>query len=165
MANQSVTGTSAILSKYRDIIASKMFEQIDRNGDCHIWLGPRWDNRHEYGVVRISKNLITYRFKTHRVMGALSLDLDIDDSRLAIAHKCNNKQCLNPEHLYICTIGQNTIDAYKDGLHNNRVGKYNSKCKSGHTRVINYSGRYYCPECQRRRDQIKARNDQRNKEC
>ncbi len=34
-----------------------------------------------------------------------------------IGHKCNNKGCINPNHLYLTTAQQNSTDAAKDGLY------------------------------------------------
>ena len=35
---------------------------------------------------------------------------------LYVCHKCNNKRCINPEHLYLGTQSKNMQDAYRDGL-------------------------------------------------
>ena len=40
------------------------------------------------------------------------------DKSLEVCHRCNNKLCVNPEHLYVATHAQNIRDAIKDGLFN-----------------------------------------------
>lgn len=35
---------------------------------------------------------------------------------MQVCHKCNNKHCVNPEHLYLGTAKQNINDAIRDGL-------------------------------------------------
>lgn len=34
-----------------------------------------------------------------------------------VAHKCNNKSCVNPNHFYLTTAKQNSSDAARDGLY------------------------------------------------
>lgn len=34
-----------------------------------------------------------------------------------VAHHCNNKGCVNPEHFYLTSPQQNSIDAARDGLY------------------------------------------------
>lgn len=36
---------------------------------------------------------------------------------LVVAHKCNNKGCINPEHFYTTTPENNSSDAARDGLY------------------------------------------------
>jgi len=33
-----------------------------------------------------------------------------------VCHTCNNKKCVNPNHLYLATTGENIKDAWRDGL-------------------------------------------------
>ncbi len=39
-----------------------------------------------------------------------------DPGKLMVLHRCNNKRCINPEHLYLGTHADNTADALRDGL-------------------------------------------------
>lgn len=48
---------------------------------------------------------------------------------LSICHRCNNKACVNPDHLYAATNRQNTIDAGRDGL---LVRRIRERCPKGH---------------------------------
>ena len=36
---------------------------------------------------------------------------------MCVCHKCNNKRCINPEHLYLDTIAGNSRKAAEDGLY------------------------------------------------
>ncbi len=36
---------------------------------------------------------------------------------LAVLHKCNSKSCVNPDHLYVGTISDNTKDSVRAGTH------------------------------------------------
>jgi hypothetical protein len=46
---------------------------------------------------------------------------------MVVGHKCNNKGCINPDHLYLTTSSQNSTDAARDGLY--RSGFINMKFK------------------------------------
>lgn len=41
---------------------------------------------------------------------------DIPDNHV-VAHRCNNKGCVNPNHLYLCTAHLNSTHASRDGLY------------------------------------------------
>lgn len=74
------------------------------------------------------------RFLIHR----LSYILYIGDipKGLLVCHKCNNKRCINPDHLYAATQSQNVKDAYKDGLINYRRGENHHYTKLSDKEVI-----------------------------
>ncbi len=46
---------------------------------------------------------------------------------LCVCHRCNNKSCVNPEHLYLATHAQNIQDAYSDGLISRPEGEQHHK--------------------------------------
>lgn len=55
--------------------------------------------------------------KAHRVAWALANSQDIPDG-MVIMHTCDNTKCVNPSHLTLGTISENTFDAYTRGLAN-----------------------------------------------
>lgn len=48
---------------------------------------------------------------------------------LCVCHRCNNKGCVNPDHLYLGTHAQNIQDAYNDGLISRPEGEEHYKTK------------------------------------
>lgn len=48
---------------------------------------------------------------------------------MVVAHSCNNKGCINTNHLYLTTPKQNSTDAARDGLY--RSGAQHPKHKFG----------------------------------
>ena len=76
-------------------------------GECMIWIatsnksyGYIWDGRTQRGA--------------HRVSWELSRG-EIPPG-LMVLHKCNNKLCVNPGHLYVGDQSRNMRDALRDGL-------------------------------------------------
>lgn len=39
------------------------------------------------------------------------------DTNLVVAHRCNNKSCINSNHFYLTTKEKNSTDAARDGLY------------------------------------------------
>jgi len=37
--------------------------------------------------------------------------------KMFVCHKCDNKRCSNPEHLFLATCKENNLDAIKKGIH------------------------------------------------
>lgn len=42
---------------------------------------------------------------------------------LWVLHRCNNKRCVNPEHIYAGTVRQNVMDAIADGVWPSKKGR------------------------------------------
>lgn len=65
-------------------------------------------------------------YKVHRIAANLWLDFDLN-SPLLICHRCDNKKCVNPEHLFIGTHIDNAQDMVKKNRCNPPIGERNSK--------------------------------------
>jgi hypothetical protein len=55
------------------------------------------------------------QFLAHRLTYCIYTGMSMDDERLVL-HKCNNKRCCNPEHLYAGTQADNVRDAVEHGI-------------------------------------------------
>jgi hypothetical protein len=71
-----------------------------------------------------------------------------------VCHRCNNKGCINPEHLYAATHQQNIIDASRDGLlRNQNTGKTCcSNCAGAYS--FDARGHRFCKECKKASNRI-----------
>ena len=91
---------------------------IDNDSNCWNWMGAK--ACHGYGA-------ITYNNKCQRVhrLSYVTFVGAIPDN-LSVLHKCDNKLCCNPEHLFLGTQKDNMQDMYKKGrAHFQKKGEEN----------------------------------------
>jgi len=81
---------------------------IDDKTGCWLYIGGN-DGRKGYGKIRFRYRKVA----VHRVSAHLYLGLDLTNNNLQALHKqnCPNKNCWNPEHLYVGTHHDNMQDA------------------------------------------------------
>ncbi len=86
----------------------KKFESqyVKRKSGCWNWIAGMSGG---YGKFWFQgKRVLAHRFSYELYVGKITNDLHV-------LHKCNNKQCVNPDHLYLGTEYDNTQDKIKDG--------------------------------------------------
>ena len=107
-------------------IAKRFWRQVDRTGDCWLWLGAV--KRDGYGAFSATGRK---QVRAHRM--ALMLELGMFDRRLLVLHKCDTPLCVRPDHLYLGDQAQNMRDRAKRrdvSLWNHEARK--THCANGH---------------------------------
>lgn len=90
------------------LIAPKTAENSQTG--CIEWLGMK--SRDGYGIAHRGGKLV----KRHRLAYCEANGLDISDiSAKVVRHKCDNRACINPEHLELGTSRDNTQDRVSRG--------------------------------------------------
>ena len=133
-------------------IVSRLWDSTIQINKCWLYIG---DNSDRYGRLSLGKTHKSER--ASRLSAHIFLGLDIDNPHEQSNHKeiCPNKNCWNPDHLYVGNQSQNINDSIINGTHFNSSKTH---CKNGHefteenTIITNYgniNGRK-CRICQRK---------------
>lgn len=105
--------------------------------------------------------------KVHRASAHIHLGLDLDDATVQVNHKtnCPNRNCWNPEHLYVGTQQQNALDQQVTGKGPTGLWgralyqSFKTHCPHGHeytpenTKIQKGTNKRQCREC----DKIRKR--------
>lgn len=81
----------------------RFWKRVTIEGDCHIWNGGTYTNG--YGQVKKETygTRFAHQYACHRWNGS---PLPIEKG-MCIKHSCDNKRCVNPEHLSYGTLQEN----------------------------------------------------------
>ena len=90
-----------------EILLNRFWSKVNKRGkdECWMWIAYRYKDG--YGRFRL-RSITQY---AHRVAWELT-NGPIPKGK-CILHKCDNKGCVNPNHLYLGTYSDNVYDRYK----------------------------------------------------
>lgn len=117
---------------------------IKNENGCWLWIGYKKNNG--YGEISYKGKHISI----HRLSAHLFLGLNLSNYKSNSNHKeiCPNRNCWNPEHLYVGTASDNNHDTGKFGNHKRVNGfTYKTTCSKGHSFTGKNSRQRICYIC------------------
>lgn len=98
-----------------------LLRRIDYTPTCWLWTGAKY--RSGYGHIRLGgKDYSTHRLAWELIHGPI-------DQGLCVCHTCDVRHCINPDHLFLGTKKDNSIDMARKGRGYNPSGMESHTCK------------------------------------
>lgn len=102
-------------------LSAAFMQKIKVEGECWIWQGPIDGKR--YGFYWTGKT----SWKAHR--WAYYKTTGVHPKKKQVCHKCDNPRCVNPDHLFLGTNHDNSMDMLRKGRFYNQKKTH---CPRGH---------------------------------
>lgn len=85
-------------------IKERFFQHVNKTSTCWLWTGQL--SKDGYGIINIKK------LKSGRLAHRISWKLHNNDLEkdICVLHKCDIRKCVNPDHLFLGSRFDNTID-------------------------------------------------------
>ena len=89
--------------------ATRLWMRVDKSGDCWLWTGPV----EKTGYARLQRSRTSFNVSVHR----LSWELHFGEipKGLFVCHRCDNRVCVRPDHLFLGTARDNVQDMIQKG--------------------------------------------------
>jgi len=106
----------------------RFWDKVDRSGDCWVWMASK--RGHGYGgfLTPERKPTTAHRFSWFLHNGPIP-------SGMCVLHKCDNRLCVKPDHLFLGTQLDNIRDRDEKGRQKTLRGSVNINAKLNEDQV------------------------------
>ena len=112
-------------------LEERFWEKVLKTETCWLWTSANIGGKYKYGHFTVNyKQVYAHRLSYELLVGQIPPNMTID-------HLCNNKLCVNPEHMEVVTLQENI--RRRDPF--NRKYTKKTHCKRGHE--FNEENTYY----------------------
>src|ERR1700736_2929166 len=126
----------------------RFWNRVYKTPNCWFWIGVL---RGGYGVfaLRHGKAIGTHKFSWQLHFGEVP-------KGKCVCHTCDIRQCVRPDHLYLGTVRENTLDSVSKGTQVGNGNVFKTHCKRGHpfsvgnTMIDPITGNRRCRTCVRK---------------
>ena len=142
-------GLIPVGTRARGTLEERFWRYVDKSGECWTWTG-RSVNNGGYGQIQVggkgSKHVLAHRLSYELHHGHIP-------EGLVVMHSCDNRLCVNPDHLSVGTYSENTLDAINKGRWIQKAPPV-FKGSAHHKAKINEEQAKYIRTCGRRTDEL-----------
>lgn len=130
-------------------LEERFWSKVDKTDDCWVWVAAKTGGGYGYIGVAGGKIARAHRISYEWAKGPIP-------EGLFVCHTCDNRACVNPEHLFVGTHSDNMKDMMAKGR---KHKPFKSSCKHGHeytpeNTYYNTRGHKCCHTCMKGRRNV-----------